>query len=205
MMKKTFLVVLLAALVGCAAQPTPRSQLATPLPTLDKAYARLSFTAGKYKTSWNHDLKIKEHVGPVFINNQMVGMTAYREYFIVDVQPGTYEAYCTPEEPLKNKNEKRQITANAGDQIFFQCDVVPNPIALSMGLIGLALVEYASSTVLVEAPLPSDSKLVAYTKLQSVESSDAESRLKQLQKLRKDGVITEKEYQQKKKQIVEKL
>lgn len=205
MLKKTFLIGFLATLVGCAAQPTPRNQLATPLPTLDKGYARLSFTAGKYKTSWNHDLKIKEHVGPVFLNNQMVGMTAYREYFIVDVQPGTYEAYCTPEEPLKNKNEKRQITANSGDQIFFQCDVVPNPIALSMGLLSLALVEYASSTVLIEAPLPADSKLVAYTKLQGVDSTDPESKIKQLQKMKRDGTITEKEYQQKKKQILEKL
>lgn len=195
---------LLMLLVGCASRPEPR-QAITPLPTVESGWGRLYFTAGKYQHSFQVDLKLKEHVGPIFINNQNVGSTAYREYIAVDLQPGSYEAYCAPEEPLKNLPEKRQIIVKAGDQQYFACDVIPKGSA-SFGLLGVALADYLSATVLVERPLASDSKLVGYSKIKpSSNSADIEAKLKQLQKLRKDHVITEQEYQQKKKLILDQL
>lgn len=195
---------LLTLLVGCASRPEPR-QAINPLPTVENGWGRLYFTAGKYQHSFQVDLKLKEHVGPIFINNQNVGSTAYREYIAVDLQPGSYEAYCTPEEPLKNFPEKRQIVVKAGDQQYFACDVIPKGSA-SFGLLGMALADYLSATALVERPLASDSKLVGYSKIKPASNSiDSENKLKQLQKLRKDGVITEREYQQKRSQIINQI
>lgn len=191
-------------LVGCASRPEPREAI-NPLPTVENGWGRLYFTAGKYQHSFQVDVKLKEHVGPIFINNQNIGSTAYREYIAVDLPPGSYEAYCTPEEPLKNLPEKRQIVVQAGDQQYFACDVIPKGSA-SLGLLGIALADYLSATVLVERPLAGDSKLVGYSKIKpSSTSPDAEAKLKQLQKLRKDRVITEQEYQQKKKLILDQI
>lgn len=197
-------VLLLMLLAGCASRPEPRQSI-TPLPTVESGWGRLYFTAGKYQHSFQVDLKLKEHVGPIFINNQNVGSTAYREYIAVDLQPGSYEAYCTPEEPLKNLPEKRQIIVKAGDQQYFACDVIPKGSA-SFGLLGVALADYLSATVLVERPLASDSKLVGYLKIKpSSNSSDTEAKMKQLQNLRKERLISEQEYQQKKKLLLDQM
>lgn len=201
---KIFTALLTIALVGCASKPNPRQEI-TPLPSVENGWGRLYLTAGKYRASYDVDARLKEHVGPVFINNQNVGAVAYREYIAVDILPGTYEAYCTPEEPLKNIPEKRQLVVKAGDQQYLACDVVPKGAA-GFGLLGLAVADYISATVLVERPLASDSKLVGYFKIKpSSNSPDVEAKLKQLQKLRKDRVITEQEFNQKKKAILNQM
>ncbi len=202
---KIFTALLTIVVVGCASKPSPRQEI-TPLPSVENGWGRLYFTAGKYQHSFKVDLSLKEHVGPIYINNQNVGSTAYKEYIVVDLKPGSYEAYCAPEEPLKNLPEKRQINVSAGDQQYFACDVVPKGTA-AFGLLGVALADYLSATVLVERPLASDNKLVGYSKIQpkSATNSDTETKLKQLQKMRKDRLITEQDYQQKKKVLLEQL
>lgn len=105
-------------------------------------------------------------VGPVYINNQRVGSTAKDEHSIVDVLPGTHEAYCAPEEPEKNLAEKRQLTFGAGETHYLACDMEPKGAGMYFGLIGALASDYLTKTVLNEKPLDANSRLVAYTKLQ---------------------------------------
>src|SRR6266487_904686 len=110
-------------------------------------------------------------VGPVFINNQNVGSTAKDEHFVVDLLPGIYEAYCTPEQSEKNFIEKRQFTFKAGETRYFACDMGPKGPGMYFGLIGVLASEYLTQTYLEERPMDNpNSKLVSYKKLQVISS-----------------------------------
>lgn len=114
------------------------------------------------------DIKLRfvNQVGPVFINNQLVGTTAKDEHFAVDLLPGTYEVYCTPAEPDKNFIEKRQFTFKGGETRYFACDMESKGVGMFFGLVGALVSEYLTKTYLEERPMDNNSKLVSYQKLQ---------------------------------------
>jgi hypothetical protein len=104
-------------------------------------------------------------VGPVFINGQEVGKDAKGEHFVVDMLPGAYEAYCSPEDPYKNLVEKRTFTFGAAETHYLTCDMVQKGAGMFFGTVGALASEYLTKTYLNEKPLEADSKLVAYKKL----------------------------------------
>jgi hypothetical protein len=149
-------------LSGCMTSPPVRSEYVG-LPALDSGWSRIYVTAGKLGGGrlWSVN-----QVGPVFINNENVGSTAKDEYIAVDLLPGTYDAYCTPEQPDKNFIEKTQLSFKAGDLRYFVCDMDLKGAGNYFGAIGVLASDYLTKTYLVERPFDNqESKLVAYKKI----------------------------------------
>lgn len=164
-MNRTLLAVAASALMmtGCATIPATRPEYVG-LKPLESGWSRIYVSAGSMS---GIRLRSIEQVGPVFINNKRVGSTAKDEHFIVDLLPGTYEAYCTPEQPYKTFIEKHQFTFNAGETRYFSCDMASKGSGMSFGLIGVLASEYLYKSYLEERPLDNpNSKLVSYEKLQ---------------------------------------
>ncbi len=162
--KKTLTVLVLSALFlgGCASRPATRPDYSG-VPQLDAGWSRVYLSAGKQS---GIKLWSVHQVGPAFINDQRVGSLAKDEHLVVDVKAGTYEAYCTPEQPEKNFTEKRNFTFAAGETHYLACDMEPKGAGMYFGLIGALASEYLTKTFLNEKPLDQNSRLVAYSKLQ---------------------------------------
>ena len=222
-----FIFVLLS-ISGCASVAPPRPEYTT-IPALEKGWSRVFISAGQLEGGIKVDLKFRTNTGPVYINGQKVGSTAYKEYFAVDFLPGSYEANWVPDEPDKFYSEKKAITLKAGEIRYFTCDLETKGIGWAFGFVGAALSDYMWRGLLNERPsLDSKSKLVSYLKFNASSNSNppasainrpndqvvpanmptnesVSQKLRDLQNLRKDGVITEDDFQKKKQQLLEKL
>lgn len=153
--------VLALTLSGCASRPATRAEYSE-LPPLESGWSRLYLSAG---TQSGIKLWSVHQVGPVFINDQRVGTNAKDEHFVVDLRPGTYEAYCTPEEPEKNFTEKRHFTFAANEARYLACDMEPKGAGMYFGLIGALASEHLTKSYLQDRPLDPTSRLVSYKKL----------------------------------------
>lgn len=224
-MKKILLLVALI-LAGCSSIPPQRAGIN--VPPLEKGWGRVFITAGQLIGVVNVDLKFRSQTGPVYINNQKVGSTAYREYIVVDLLPGTYEAYWTPEENPENiYSDKKVFVLDAGDVRYFSGDMEPKGVGVYLGALG-ALSDYAFRGFLNERSFDNKAKLVSYFKFDAPSNSNAQvikinrpdaviapaniptnesisQKLRELQRLKKDGIITEDEFQKKKQQLLEKF
>ena len=152
-------ILIVLSMIGCAARPAQRPEY-TRLPPLESGWSRMYVSAGKMA---GVKLWSLHQVGPVFINDQEVGSTAKDEHFVVDLLHGTYEAYCTPEQPDKNLIEKRRFTFKDGETRYFSCDMYHYPEGF--GLSGYQASVYITRTYLEERPMGANSKLVSYSKL----------------------------------------
>jgi hypothetical protein len=156
-------------LCGCATRPPTRAEYAS-LPPLDSGWSRVYLSAGK-----ESGIKVwsVHQVGPAYINGQLVGNLAKDEHLVVDVLPGHYEAYCSPEEPDKNFTDKRQFTFAAGETRHLACDMAPKGAGAYFGLIGALASTYLTQTYLTDEPMEPNSRLVAYKKLSPADASVA--------------------------------
>lgn len=221
-MKLPVLILMLGALVtGCATRPPPKPEISG-IPTQESGVARVYVSAGTFNGSYRPNLYAVNQVGPVTVDNTFVGAPGEKEHIIVDLYPGSYVFKCTPHEPDKNFSEPVTITVTAGQTRYFACDQSPKGLGMAFGLIGVLLSEHLTKTYPEERPLEAQSsKLVSYTKLPNknapdpatksgskksiVTHKDASARLKSLNKLKADGLITDQDYQQKKAQILNQM
>lgn len=148
-------------LSGCASRPATRAEYSG-LPPLESGWSRVYLSAGIQS---GVKLWSVHQVGPVFINDQRVGSNAKDEHMVVDLRPGTYEAYCMPEEPEKNFTEKRQYSFVAGETRYLACDMEPKGAGMYFGLIGALASEHLTKSYLQDRPIDASSKLVSYKKL----------------------------------------
>lgn len=148
-------------LSGCASRPATRAEYSG-LPPLESGWSRVYLSAGIQS---GVKLWSVHQVGPVFINDQRVGSNAKDEHMVVDLRPGTYEAYCMPEEPEKNFTEKRQYSFVAGETRYLACDMEPKGAGMYFGLIGALASEHITKSYLQDRPIDANSKLVSYKKL----------------------------------------
>lgn len=148
-------------LTSCAASPPIRNELAT-LPGLSKGWGRILVDAGKMN---GIKLWSVHQVGPVYLDGKNIGSTAKNEYIAVDVKPGTYEAYCTQDEPQKNYIKKSSITVTSGQTKSFACDMATYGAGGSFGALGVLASKYLTQSFLIERNVGADSKLVSYKRL----------------------------------------
>lgn len=154
-------ILFVSLLASCAASPPVRNEL-TALPGLSNGWGRILVGAGKMNgiRLWS-----VHQVGPVYLDGKDVGSTAKNEYIAVDVKPGTYEAYCTQDEPVKNYIKKSSITIKSGETKSFACDMATYGAGAAFGALGALASDYLTQSFLVERNVSADSKLVSYKKL----------------------------------------
>ncbi|WP_083868216.1 DUF2846 domain-containing protein [Dyella ginsengisoli] len=158
------LFVALVAMSGCASQPPVRARIST-LPPLDGGLSRVYVSAGVMK---GVKLRSVHQVGPVFIDGYDIGSTQKDEYFVVDLPPGNYEAYCQPEQPYKNFSEKRQISLTAGETLYLACDMMTKGAGWNFGVVGQLMSKYLTKSFLVDRPLDPNSRLVSFSKFSEI-------------------------------------
>jgi len=165
-MKKVMLLtfsVAMAIILGCAATPQSRPKLET-LSKLKKGLSRIYISAGELG---GNKLWSVNQVGPVFINEKETGSTAKDEHFVVDLDPGTYQFYCSQENPDKKLYmEKREFKLKAGEIRYFACDIkYERNIGSMFGLVGAMATKYLGRSYLQEKNgIDPNSKLVDYSK-----------------------------------------
>ena len=161
-----------ALMMGCAPQATAvptanlyAQQYAGP-PVLQRGWSRVYISAG---TAAGEKLASARQIEPVFINGKRVGQVAKDEYFVVDIQPGTYEAYCAPEASEKTQVHKQQVTFKPDELRYFSCDIEEAP-GSKAGWVDSLLAKAASrSSRSYLAEYPSNqvgSRLTDYRKLE---------------------------------------
>lgn len=199
-------IIVLVSISGCVSVAPPRTEY-TNIPPLEKGWSRIFIAAGQFNDTGvlTVDLNSPANTGPVYINDQKVGSTAYKEYIAVDLLPGSYEVHWNSTVPDKIYPEKKAITLKADEIRYFTCDMAYKGVGVFFGLIGYVVSEYLTKGFITEkSSLDSKSKLVSYLKFNG-SSESVSQKLRELQSLRKDGVITEDDFQKKKQQLLEKL
>jgi len=232
-MKKLLLLFVVFLLAGCGTAPQSHTEY-TDLAPLNNGWSRIYVNTGRYypnsdtNSSISNKLWRVEEVGTVFVDGKRIGDLAKDESIVVDLLPGTYEFHWIPGgQPYKFCSVKAAVVVGAGETKYFTSDLVNN-VSMAWGLAGAAggLIGSAASDcnlngMIDERPsLDPESKLVSYVKFSGkpigaiADSSKAPSndqpssvvqKLRELDGLKKDGVITESEYQQKKKELLEKF
>jgi hypothetical protein len=220
-------------IAGCATVAPPRPEL-TNIPPLENGWSRLFISAGHYKSFLpDVDLKNTSNTGPVYINDQKVGSTAYKEYIAVDLKAGIYEVYWMPTIPDKYYPEKTSIKVQDNQVRYFSCDMARKGYGAAFGVVGVLASDYLVKGMLTEEPLDKEGKLVSYYKftenlisngittptsnkevlmgsqkdknVTKFNNRDVDSRLLKLKEMYEHNLITKDEYDSKRKEILGEL
>lgn len=186
-------VILLLVLSGCAAVPmAPLEQDAKAkefVPTQERAALYI------YRNE-NFGGAIPMAVA---VNGKSIGQTAAKTFFLLNILPGKY----TVESHAENVSSL-SLTAEAGKNYFVWQEV---KMGMWMARSLLQQVDEANGRAGV-----AESKLIATSVTESdllppgqAPANDAAQKLRDLQNLRKDNVITEEEFQKKRQELLEKL
>lgn len=226
-----FVTSLLATLLlaSCAAR-APERQAISALPNPESGWGRVYFSSGVIDIPYrpNIDARYNSQIGPVYIDEVNVGSPANGEYIAVDLKPGTYKMKWLPHESSEYSDPVvTSLQIDAGTSKYYACDikvikiqmVAPGliPALISKGIQDQQPVEKTNQTVFSEKPNFGGSlRLVSYFKYDEAkppkakqgsakQSGSTSEKLKELQNLRKDGVINERDYQQKKKLLLDQM
>ncbi|NCD35495.1 MAG: DUF2846 domain-containing protein [Spartobacteria bacterium] len=145
----------------------------------------------------------------VSVNGKALGQTAAKTYFRLNLTPGKY-AVESHAENVSNL----PLTTEAGKNYFVWQEVKMGVwMARSLlqqtdeitGRAGVMKSKLIASTVSEDDLTPLDSQTASTPALLESSNSTTSQKLRELQSLRRDGLITEDEYQKKKAQLLEKL
>lgn len=146
---------------------------------------------------------------PVSINGKVLGQTAAETYFRVNLPPGKYVV-----ESKAENDSSLYLTMEAGKNYFVWQEVKQGFwIAQSLlqkadestGRAGVMRSKLISLSIFENDLAPLDSPPATPAELQTPSSNSIAQRLRELQNLRKDGVISEDEFLKKKLQLLEKF
>lgn len=145
----------------------------------------------------------------VSLNGRALGQTAAQTYFRLNLTPGKY----TVESHAENVSTL-PLTTEAGQNYFVWQEV-------KMGMwMARSLLQQTGETTgragvmeskLIASPVPEsdifplDAQPTSFPTLSAPSNDTTSQKLRELQSLRKDGIITEDEFQKKKAQLLEKL
>ena len=164
-MKFSLIISMIVALLisSCVSAPKARTTLEMDLPELNPAYTRIYIRSGNFK---KRKLKIKTQVGPVLLNKEVIGTTAKKEYFVVDVKPGEYSLECTPSTSKKNYVNDLDVTFVAGETRYFSCNMKTKGFGFWLGPFGILLSRYLTQTFPIEeTEAQLNGNLVSYSQL----------------------------------------
>ncbi len=189
----SIIVILLLMLSGCASVPMASLEQDTKAKEFVPAQSRAALYI--YRNE-NFGGAIPMSVS---LNGKALGQTAAKTYFLVSVPPGKY----TVESQAENVSNL-SLTAEAGKNYFVWQEV---KMGMWMARSLLQQVDEAAGRAGV-----AESKLIATSVTENdllppgqVPANDSAQKLRDLQNLRKDNVITEEEFQKKRQELLEKL
>ncbi len=199
----TFSTVLLLLLSGCASVPmAPLDQDSkakdfSPIPNKASLYIYRNETFGAAIPM------------TVSVNGKALGQTAAQTYFRLNLSPGKYNV-----ESHAENVSNLPLTTEAGKNYFVWQEVKMGMwMARSLlqqtdettGRAGVMESKLIATTVLESDLTPLDAQPASSPALSAPSNDTTSQKLRELQSLRKDGVITEDEFQKKKAQLLEKL
>ncbi len=200
-----FSAVVILLLTGCASVPMgsldqdARAKEFLPAPNMASLYI------------YRNEIFLEEFPITVSVNGKTLGQTAAHTYFHLNVMPGKYNI-----ESLAQNVSSLPLSVEAGKNYFVWQEVKMGIGLWSAGSLLQQVDENTGRAGVMESKLITSSVLDKdLTPLgvtpdlpppSPVPSSDTVSqKLRNLQELRKDGVITEDEFQKKKQQLLEKF
>ncbi|MCF8197437.1 MAG: DUF2846 domain-containing protein [Sulfuritalea sp.] len=145
----------------------------------------------------------------VSVNGKALGQTAAQTYFRLNLTPGKYNV-----ESHAENVSNLPLTTEAGKNYFVWQEVKMGMwMARSLlqqtdettGRAGVMESKLIASSVSESDLSPLDAQPASPPALSAPSNDNASQKLRELQSLRKDGVITEDEFQKKKTQLLEKL
>lgn len=145
----------------------------------------------------------------VSVNGRALGQTAAKTYFRLNLAPGKYSV-----ESHAENVSNLALAIEAGKNYFVWQEVkmgmwmaraLLQQTDESAGRAGVMESKLIASSILESDLSPLDAQAASSPKLSSPSSDTTSQKLRELQSLRKDGVITEDEFQKKKTQLLEKL
>ena len=185
--------IFIALLSGCAS---------VPMASLDKDVSAKSFSPTTGRASlyiYRNEVLGSAIPMTVLVNGKNLGQTASKTYFRLDLLPGTYEVDSVAE----NTSNIKILLKEHNNYYIWQ--------EVKMGA-------WMARTLLQEVDEATGQKGVMESKLIKVQVSEDDilplerqssnsvlNQIRELDELRKDGIITEEEFQDKKKTLLEKL
>lgn len=145
----------------------------------------------------------------VSVNGKTLGQTAAQTYFRLNIMPGKY----TVESHTENVSS-HSLSAEAGKNYFVWQEVkmgmwsarsLLQQVDENTGRAGVIESKLIASAVSDNDVAPLDTPIATPSPLQAPSSDSATKKLRELQNLQKDGIITEDEFQKKKLQLLEKF
>ena len=145
----------------------------------------------------------------VSVNGKALGQTAAQTYFRLNLTPGKYNV-----ESHAENVSNLPLTTEAGKNYFVWQEVKMGMwMARSLlqqtdettGRAGVIESKLIATSISENDLTPLDTPSATPTALQAPSSDSVSQKLRELQNLRKDGVITEDEFQKKKEQLLQKL
>lgn len=145
----------------------------------------------------------------VSVNGKTLGQTAAQTYFRLNIMPGKYSI-----ESHTENVSSLPLSAEAGKNYFVWQEVkmgmwaarsLLQQVDESTGRAGVIESKLIASSVSDNDLAPLDTPIATPPASQVPSSDSATQKLRELQNLRKDGIITEDEFQKKKQQLLEKF
>ena len=145
----------------------------------------------------------------VTINGKALGQTAAQTYFRLNVLPGKYNVESHAENisslPLSVEPGKNYFVWQEVKMGMWMARSLLQQVDDKTGRAGVAESKLIASTLADADLAPLDSPSAMPSSAQGASSESVSQKLRELQSLRKDGVITEDEFQKKKQQLLEQL
>lgn len=145
----------------------------------------------------------------VTINGKALGQTAAQTYFRFNVLPGKYNVESQAENisslPLTVEPEKNYFVWQEIKMGMWMARSLLQQVDDKTGRAGVTESKLIASTLADADLAPLDSPSAMPSSAQGASSESVSQKLRELQSLRRDGVITEDDFQKKKQQLLEQL
>ena len=145
----------------------------------------------------------------VSVNGKALGQTAAQTYFRLNLTPGKYNVESHAENvsnlPLATEAGKNYFVWQEVKMGMWMARSLLQQTDEATGRAGVMESKLIATTVSESDLTPLDSPPASSPALSAPSNDTTSNRLRELQSLRKDGVITEDEFQKKKTQLLDKL
>lgn len=198
-----FVLVFVLFLAGCAT---------VPMASLDQDTKAKDFSSAPNKASLY--IYRNESLGAaipmtVSVNGKTLGQTAAQTYFMLNLLPGKYSV-----ESHAENVSSISLPVEAGKNYFVWQEVkmgmwmarsLLQQVDETTGRAGVTASKLIASSTSDNDLTPLDAPMATIPASQSNTNESVSQKLRELQNLRKDGIITEDEFQKKKQQVMEKF